>query len=338
SFDIAALAMAVNTKASRNETYMFYKGSGSDTGIYLAHSPDSNLANGSAWGATPLNPGINTSDAPAAVSFNGSLYFLYKGSGGDSRIYVAQPPSGDILDGAAWSANPLNPGINTSTAPAVAAFNGTLYMLYKGVPGDSNVYIARPTANNVGDGAGWSANRLNPGINTSAAPAVATLNSNLYMLYKGSGGDTNVYIASSNAPATGGDIFDGSTWSATRLNPGINTSVAPGVVVFNGVLYMFYKGSGNDTNIYIARSTGGNILDGSTWSATRLNLGINTVSAPRPVVVGNSLYLFYMGSGGDTKIWVAQPSGSDPFNGDAWQTQPLNPGINTSTAPGAAVM
>lgn len=335
SFDIAALAMAVNTKASWNSAYMFYKGSGPDTFIYVAHSPDSNLADGSAWGATPLNPGINTSDAPAAVSFNGSPYVFYKGSGGDSRIYVAQPPTGsDILNGPAWSANPLNPAINTSTAPAVAAFNGALYMLYKGSGGDTNVYIGRSTANTVGDGSSWSANRLNPAINTSAAPAVATLNQQLYMLYKGSGGDTNIYIASS----TGGDIFDGSTWSATRLNPAINTSVAPGIVVFNGTLYMFYKGSGNDTNIYIAKSTGGNILDGNTWSATRLNVGINTVAAPRPVVVGSSLYLFYMGSGGDTKIWVAQPSGDDLFNGDAWQTQPLNPGINTSTAPGAAVM
>lgn len=332
--DIAALAMAVNSKAAwdRPKGYAIYKGPGSDSGIYVAYSPDSNLFNGGAWSLTRMNPAINTSATPAAVSFAGNLYVFYKGSGDDSRIYVAKPEGGNILAGEFWNAQPLNPAINTSTSPGAAVHNNTLYMLYKGAGTDSGVYIAKSSNGNVSDGNSWSASRLNPAINTSAAPAVTAFNGILYMLYKGPGGDANIYIARS----TGGDVSDGSTWNASRLNPGINTSDAPGVVVYNGALYMFYKGFGGDANIYIARSTGGDIMDGAAWTFTRLNPGINTTGTPKPVVIGNSLYLFYKGMEGN--IWIAQPQGTDVFDGNAWTWERLNPAISTSAGPGAAAM
>jgi hypothetical protein len=331
SSDIAALAMAVNSRAVSGTApaYLIYKGT-PDSGVYVAHSSDSDLSNGDAWSLIRVNTAINTSDAPAAVFFGGVLHFFYKGSGNDARIYVAQPVNGDILEGGAWNANPLNAAINTSTAPGVAIFNNTLYLFYKGAGGDTNIYIAK-SAGDIGDGSSWSASRLNPAINTSAAPAAVAFGGALYMFYKGSGGDTNIYVGRST-----GDLSDGNTWSASRLNLAINTSTAPGAVVYNGSLYMFYKGSGGDTNIYLAHSTG-DVSDGSTWSAIRLNPGINTTAAPKPVVIGNSLYLFYKGSG-DTGIWIARPTGTDLSNGDAWQWERLNSAINTSTGPGAAAM
>jgi hypothetical protein len=332
-FDIAALAMAVNSKASRNTPhgYVIYKGS-DDTGIYVAHSPDSNLANGDAWTFTHMSSAINSSDAPGAVSFQAGIYVLYKGPGSDSRIYIAKAAGGNILAGDSWQAQPLNPAINTSTAPGVAVFGNSLYMLYKGAGLDSGVYIATSPGNDVSDGNSWTEKRLvDPAINTSAAPAVAPFGGALYLFYKGAGGDANIYVARST-----GDPFDVSTWSAQRLNPGINTSDAPGVVVFNNNLYMLYKGYGGDANIYIAQSTG-DVFDGTKWTYTRLNPGINTSAAPKPVVVGDSLYLFYKGAAGDANIWIAQPQGADLFNGNAWTWERLNPEIKTSTAPGAAV-
>ena len=333
--DIAALAMAVNSKASWDtpQGYVIYKGPDPDTGIYVAHSSDSNLTNQNAWSRTRMSPAIQTGATPAAVAFAGGLYVLYKGAGTDSRIFVAQPAGGNILDGGSWHGDPMKEDhtIKTSAAPGAAVFNNTLYMLFKGAGSDTNVYIARPTGN-PGEGKSWSAQRLNPVINTSTAPAVVTFNGALYMFYKGAGADTNIYIARS----TGGDVFDGSTWSATRLNPGtINTNVAPGVVVYHGALYLFYK-SAADTNIFIAHSTG-DVFDGSTWSPTLLNQGINTFDQPKPVVVGDSLYFFYKGSG-DTFIWIGLP-GADPLNGNGWTLQPVNPAlVNTTTGPGAATM
>ncbi len=336
SSDVAALAMAVNSKASWDtpQGYVIYKGPDPDTGIYVAHSSDSNLANQNAWSVTRMNPAIQTSATPGAVAFAGSLYVLYKGPGTDSRIFVAQPAGGNILDGGSWHAEPLgikaDRTIKTSTAPGVAVFDNTLYMLFRGADSDTNVYIARSTGN-PGDGKSWSAHPLNPAITTGTAPAVVTFNGVLYMFYKGVGADTNIYVARS----TGGNVFDGSTWSTSRLNPGmINTNAAPGAVVYNGALYLFYK-SATDTNIFIAHSTG-DVFDGNTWSATRLNPALNTFDQPKPVAVGNSLYLFYKGSG-DTFIWVGLP-GADPLDGTGWGLQPVNPALlNTTTGPGAVV-
>jgi hypothetical protein len=333
SSDIAAMAMAVNTIASKNtpQTHLIHRGQGGDTGIYVAYSSDSNLSNGGAWSAVRMNAGINTSDTPAAFSFAGRVYVLHKGLGTDPRIFVAQYGGGSILDGNAWSTSPMDTAINTSTAPAVAILNGTPYMFYKGAGADTSIYIGRSAGNKVGDAGSWSAKRLNPGINTTSAPAVVEFGGVLYLLYKGSG-DTNIWIARSN-----GDVFDGATWTANRLELGINTDAAPGAVVYRGDLYMFYKGLGADTNIWMARATGNDVFDGASWTTVRLEPGINTATAPKPVVVGDSLYVFYKGSG-DDGIWIATPGSSDVSNGNAWRHERLNPTISTSTGPGAAIM
>jgi len=335
SSDIAALAMAVNSKISWDtpQEYVIYKGLGSDTGIYVAHSSDGDLTVENAWSWTRMNPAIQTSATPGAVAFAGGLYVFYKGPGTDSRIFVAQPAGGNILEGGAWHAEPMGARgdrtftIQTSAAPGLAVFDNKLYMFFKKADSDA-VYIAQ-SKENPGDGKSWSAHLLDR-ITTSTAPAVATFKGGLYMFYKGA--DSKVYIARST-----GEVFDGSTWNASPLNldtTSTSTNEAPGAVVYNGDLYVFYKGGNNDTSVYIARSS-----DGSTWSAARLNLGINTFTAPKPVVVGNSLYLVYTGTG-DNYIWIATPlGGASPLDGDAWRAYRLNPAtIHTSTGPGAAVL
>ena len=334
SSHVAALAMAVNSKASwdKPQGYLIYRGPDSDTGIYVAHSSDSDLANKDAWSVTRMSPSIQTNLTPAVVTFAGGLYAFYKGAGTDSRIFVAQPAGGNIQDGGSWHAEPMKEDrtIKTNAAPGGAVFNNTPYMFFTGT-GDTNVYIARP-AGNAGEGKSWSAHRLNPAINSITAPAVVAFNGVFYMFYKGVGADTSIYLARS----TGGDVFDGSTWSTTRLTAdNIKTNAAPGVVVYHGALYLFYK-SATDTNIFIAHS-GGDVFDGNTWSATRLNPSINTFDKPRPVVVGDSLYLFYKGSG-DNYIWIGLP-GTDPLNGNGWTLQPVNSAlVRTAAGPGVATM
>jgi hypothetical protein len=116
----------------------------------VAHSSDSNLIHQNPWSRTRLNPDlqtsadIRTSATPGAVAFAGGLYVLYKGPGTDSRIFVAQPTGGNILEGGAWHAAPLGTKedrtIKTSAAPGVAVFNNTLYMLFKGADNDTNVH------------------------------------------------------------------------------------------------------------------------------------------------------------------------------------------------------
>jgi hypothetical protein len=333
--DVAALAMAVNSKAAWDtpRAYVIYKGPDPDNGIYVAHSSDSDLADQDAWSTTRMSPGIQTGATPAAVSFAGGLYVLYKGPGSDSRIYVAHPEGGNIQEGGSWHGEPLKTDrtIKTGAAPGVAVFKNTLYMFFKGADGDDSVYIARATGN-PGAGESWRAQRLNPAITTSAAPAVVVFEGELYLFLKGTGADSQtIYIARS----TGGDVFNGSTWSAHPLNPSIKTGAAPGVVVYDGVLYLFYKEAEN-THVAIARSTGEDVFDGNSWTSVSLDPGINTTDTPRPVVLGSSLYFFYKGAP-LTLLWMAHPmSGADPFTESAWSWQSLSAiDAHSSTGPGA---
>jgi hypothetical protein len=329
--DVAALAMAVNSKAAWDQPqgYLIYKGPGTDTGIYVAHTTDSISSQGAAWSRTRMSPAaIQTGATPAAVAFAGGLYVFYKGAGTDSRIFVAQPSGGNILDGASWHAEPMKEDrtIKTSTAPAVAVLDNTLYMFFKGAGSDNNIYIAR-SSGNPAEGKSWSAHVLNPALTTGAAPVAVTFNGALYLFYK-EAGTNNVQVAH----PTGGDVFNGS-WSTSPLTATIQTNAAPGAIVYNDALYLFYK-TADGTNIFIAHSTG-DISDGSTWSANRLIPSINTFEQPKPVVVGDSLYLFYKGSG-DTFVWIGLP-GADPLNGDGWTNRAVNTTlVNTSTGPGAA--
>ncbi len=343
------------------DLYVIYKGANSDQRLWLAQTPDPDYSLGDAWNHDEMKllsgPGLDldTVDTPAAISFQNKAYIFYRTS--DDRIFVAQPTNSGSFGKASWQKYSLDPVLNpqgnppvnvsirTSAAPAVVVLKSLLpAILFKGAGSDTAIYAAQlggdENKRTVQDAKFWGTRSLSSSIRTSAAPAAVVFNRVLYMFYKGSdaGHDTHIYIARSS-----GDALTG-TWSSIELNPKINTSAAPGTVVFRGVLYMFYKGSGNDTNIYIARSTG-DLFDGSAWKYDRLNPGINTISAPRPVVIGDSLYLVYRGSGGDTKIWIAQPPalplGNDDLlnvQGNDWKWQPLNSQINSSTAPWAGVL
>jgi hypothetical protein len=99
--------------------------------------------------------------------------------------------------------------------------------------------------------------------------------------------------------------------------PYATSNSAPGAVVFNGTMYLFYVLGGQPTGGYLHYQTS----DGTTWS-TRVTVpqaaffSIASNSAPRAAVFNNRLYVFY--TCGDTKIryWSMDASGNwDPNAG-----------------------
>jgi hypothetical protein len=64
---------------------------------------------------------------------------------------------------------------------------------------------------------------------------------------------------------------DGSTWSGgnTELGNGAQTSDDPAAVVFNGKIFLLYRGKGADDRVYVSQST-----DGFSWTG---NIPISTV-------------------------------------------------------------
>ena len=64
--------------------------------------------------------------------------------------------------------------------------------------------------------------------------------------------------------------FDGSTWTAQKLLPGIGTSVGPALAVFNGKLYMTWKGINGDDRVFYTS------FNGTTWAPQQQIVGIGT--------------------------------------------------------------
>lgn len=254
------------------------------------------------------------------------LYLFYAGSGGSTNIWMSLPAQGEVSDGTDWQApNSLEPGINTATAPSPVICNFSLYVFYKGIGADTNIYIAHPGVP-VFDGSEWSATVLQAGINTTCAPAAICWQNSIYLFYKGT--NTLIYIAE----AQNNDVDVETAWSLTPLEAGINTCDTPAPVVFDGKMYLFYRGLENA--IYLALPPAdGDVADGSNWTAMLLELTSSTIAAPAAVAFRNALYVFF--TAGDN-ICVATPASGDVTNGSAWSTTVLD-GISSAYAPAPVV-
>jgi len=236
-----------------NQLYLVYKGAGT-TDLYMAYySGASAKWYGNVAIKTMLGGITPASDAaPSLVVFNSLLYAVYK-EAGSNDIYLSW------FDGQTWYGNiaiknmpgALTSQTNRGLYPAV--YNGLLYLVYKDA-GSNTFYAA------WFDGTTWSGNikissqpgGISPESNYN--PAVVVFNGKLYIVYKDQSSN-KLYTA----------WFNGTTWSGNTTissQPGgisPESNYTPGVLVFNGFLYLVYKGEGSNT-LYSAR------FDGTTWS------------------------------------------------------------------------
>jgi hypothetical protein len=140
---LAVLPPSVNTSASPSAislngvTYVFYKGSGSDPGIYVTSS-DPSVNSGSWTNALRLPVEINTSAAPSVVVKGTTIYVVYKGSGNDERIFVAR----SVDATASWSMTRFPEHVKTSTGPRAYISGGSLHVFYKGSGSDARIHVS----------------------------------------------------------------------------------------------------------------------------------------------------------------------------------------------------
>jgi hypothetical protein len=64
--------------------------------------------------------------------------------------------------------------------------------------------------------------------------------------------------------------FNGTSWVAQTLIPGIGTSAGPALSVFNNQLYMTWKGITGDDRVFYSH------FNGTTWAAQQIVPGIGT--------------------------------------------------------------
>jgi hypothetical protein len=265
-------------------TFVFYKGMGEDTRIFMTRN--AGIPDEGGWTpAKPLPPGINTSDAPSAAAIGSVIFVVYKGSGTDVGVWLAQ--STDL--GETWHTRLLSGHVNTSTRPEAVVIGFNVHVVYKGTGIDDHIFSLSSLAGTPPFVV------LPPDVNTSASPSAVHVNGSTFVFYKGVTNDPGIWMTRNY----GGPSSE--TYVPTRRLPdAVNTSDAPSAVMMGNTIYVVYKGSGPDTRVFVVRSSD----QGQSWSMTQMPNDVSTSTRPEAFVHEGSLYVLYKGSGSDPRINV----------------------------------
>jgi hypothetical protein len=191
------------------------------------------------------------------------VYLAWKGAGKDQGIYWAYNNLLHTDDSAGgWQGQGRVPNVGTSEKPALAYRYPLLHMAWKGIAGDSGIYVSA----NSGD-TSWQPQHRVPDVGTSRGPALAFFNGVLHLVWKGVGDDQGIYHASSSD--------NGNTWTPQENITGVGTSDSPALCATKTRLYMAWKGVDGDSGLYWTWSfTGGN------WAAPLKVPGVGSSHGP----------------------------------------------------------
>lgn len=300
SSDGPALAVGgtVTFTSSEYRLYMAWKGIEGDSSIYWSSF------DGNSWTSQEMIEGIGSSHGPALSSyyvtssdsrpFTG-LFMAWKGVRDDNNIYFAQ--NRDLLG---WSGQRRIEGVGTSDRPALAYFNGRMYIAWKGVPGDSGIYWS------FFDGNNWSPQQNIRGRGTATSPALATFNNKLYMFWRGIEDDDRLFYAwIDDQPAS---IWEAQrevvyTNAETSGNVFVNTASSnhPTAVARGNSIMLAWKGIPGDSSLWFSPFDALN----NEWSGQiRIN-GAGTSSGPSITEFNGRLYLAWKGIGGDSNLYYS---------------------------------
>jgi kumamolisin len=200
--------------------------------------------------------------------------------------------------------------------PGLAVFNNALTMAWKGVELDDRIFWS------TFNGTSWAPQQVVTGVGTSSGVALAVFNDKLYMAWKGLIDLSGATVA--DDPRIWWSAYDGSSWSAEQLVPGL-TSTGPRLAAYNNLLYAAWKGEFDDPRIWWSS------FNGTTWAPQEDVPGVGTSVGPSLAVFQNALYAAWKGKFGDQRIWWSS------FNGTTWAPQREIPGVASTEGPSLAV-
>jgi hypothetical protein len=181
-------------------------------------------------------------------------------------------------------------------------FQDLLYVFYSGVGEDGAWYATLDQKSDHWSGpfsclAGGASGM---GIAEYTSPCSVVFNGSLYLFFNGAGHDGTYWTQTS----------DGTNWTAiasVSQNMGkreetFGSRTSPSATVYRDDLYLFWNNSGNDGVRYSYLSNRSSLFASPMDVTTRV--GIRRQTSTAAVTFGDSIYLFYNGSGHDG-TWVA---------------------------------
>jgi hypothetical protein len=219
------------------------------------------------------NAQIKTSDStlvtpksdhsPAVALCNDSLLMVYKAANSNDLCFaqMSQDKNGKQTWHKGQTVSDLTDGLvapKSNDRPSVAFFDNKLFAIYKGESSDDFYFFTFDLGTQQFSGnvkiSSQSGTPLPIEPKSNYSPSLAVFNNRLYMIYK-----------SPNANDLNYAFFNGTSWAGNSLISGQPGSIRPesnsnpGIAVFNGLLYLIYKGpDSNDLNMAT--------FDGTTWA------------------------------------------------------------------------
>jgi len=216
------------------------------------------------WNGNHKITGDNTQSdkAPALATIGDDLYLVYKNTNDNDHLWWDKPSydksAGKIISNPVilpvdyYSSNTDNDQPASSTHPAMAYYNGLLYLVYKG-SGKTNLRwcIYDPSTEKwTKRGKIEDAEVDSKDIKSNHGPSLAVFNGKLYCFYLNKDNDHTIEHV----------IFDGNTWDwkgAFRVNNGHQiasyNSVCPAVVGNSDNLFLIYAPDSDGYNMGILR-------------------------------------------------------------------------------------
>ncbi len=218
---------------------------------------------GSKWKTNGAVAGLfgapDTQTSPAAALCNKEIWVVYQGQGAnDLCVAINDPVGGWQQEG--QTVYQLSGGLiapQSDVSPSAIFYQDKLYVIYKNVNSTDLYFFTYDFTTEQFGGAVSIKSQAGPiEPESNYAPSLAVFNGLLYMIYKSPDNDNLNYA-----------YYDGNQdiWAGNSLisgQPGHirpESATNPGVAVYNGLLYLIYKGPNqNDLNT--------SVFDGTTWS------------------------------------------------------------------------
>ena len=190
----------------------------------------------------------------------------------------------------------------SSDTPALATDGSNLFIAWKG-SGNDNLNVAVVNINPAGVPTGLS-NKIILGDTSPHRPALAALNGNLYLAWKGDGNDNLNVMVSTNG---------GRSFGAKFISPETSPK-APALVANNGSLFIAWKGDGND-NLNVAVVDIDETTGAPTGLSNKVILGDTSPLAPALAAVNGYLFLGWRGDGNDQLNIMVSTNNGQSFGG-----------------------
>jgi len=196
------------------------------------------------------------------------------------------------------------PDIAIGSKPALASFNGSLYVAFQANDPVNELWLTTSS-----DGSSFTKAIGYPNIRIGSAPAMAAFNNQLFVAFQANDPVNELWVTSSS---------DGSSFTSATGYPNILMGGAPAMTVFNSKLYLAFQANDAGHTLHVTSSS-----DGQTWPAATQVSNVAIGSAPAMTVFNGKLYIAFRADDPSNAVWIASSSDGVNFSSQRLSSQSM---------------